>query len=198
MSAETESGTITLPDKAIKNIRIALKETTNTIHGAVMFEVEALCRDLGTTADDLATLAERAAAARQQWSSYDGPDQKAMTNMLAVRAVEGHVQECRSRSGRLRTPTTKVLAALLPRRTNRHDYFTIPDRHGDLPAGLTFDGGELRWYAEATQHADASAARTTPIAKVAFAILANTRYPEGMGGAIRDGAGEALVSWGNP
>lgn len=195
MVADSESGTIEVPDKTIRRLLGALREATNTFHGAVLFEIDVLSKGLGSTGADLVLLAERALIAREQWSGRDAPDQKMMINMLAVRALEEHVAACRSTRGRLRAIGPRVLDELLPKRSGRDVYFRIPDRNGDVPAGITLDDGELRWHAEATEHATARAARSAPIADVAFGILARTTFPPGMGGEIRDGDGRVTATF---
>lgn len=183
-----------IPDRSVREIRTALREWTNSVHAAVMFEVEALVRGIASTRADLRVLEERLADAQASWAGRDEPEQKVLINRLAITALEEHVASCRG-TGRLRAPTSAVLAELLPRRSQRDEYFRVPEVDGRVRAGISVSDGELRWYVEDVPGAVGDP-RQAPLAKRAFAMLAAIRYPAGQGGEIRDGDGTVLVSFG--
>ncbi|MEU0265684.1 hypothetical protein [Nocardioides sp. NPDC006303] len=195
-SRATESGTVILKPKDVKALGKDLRDWTNRTHQAVMFEVTTMCDGLPSTAGGLEALVEKLKEHRAKWADAAAPELKLLINRLALRGIEAHVGTCRE-TGRLRVATARALDELLPKRSSNDMYFRVPDAHGNIAAGLTLDYDAVLWLAEPTVEAPASAARETPLAKLALARLRSFNVPPGGGGQIvNDTTGKALVSFG--
>lgn len=192
---DTESGEIVLDVKTVKLIAKALREWTNTIHAAVMFEIKVIADGVPSTKTGLTTARQRIQAGRDKWAVDDAPLQRRLINMLALTALDQHADECAAGTGKWKSPTARTLDDLLPSRTSKDTYFRVPDAYGSVPAAVTLDYDSLVWHAESTNGRSAASTRTAPLAALAFAHLARVTWRPGMGGTISSAKGVVVASY---
>lgn len=192
--ARREQGEVFLGVSATRAIAKPLREWTNLIHKAVMFEVKIVAEGLPGSRLGLDQAAQRVSAAREKWETDTGPQQRRLVNLLAVRALTDHLTTCQA-IGKWRGPSVRVLDEYLPRRTSQDSYFRVIGDRGEVVAGLTLDYDSLVWLVENDGHAAGAAARATPLASIAFTHLSRVAWKPGMGGIIHGADGQPVLSY---